>query len=162
MKAELVKPRGGIGNVLAKLAAGEPVKIAYLGGSITAANGWRVKSREWFAKQYPQAKVEEIHAAIGGTGSDLGVFRVERDALQHKPDLLFVEFAVNDGSAKPDQIWRWMEGIVCAKHGQPILGPISALSTLIASVTRKNSAKAVARALHRRWNCLPIITASHP
>jgi lysophospholipase L1-like esterase len=98
--------------VLAKLKAGESVKIAYLGGSITAAPGWRVKTREWFAQQYPQAKVEEIHAAIGGTGSDLGVFRVDRDALRHKPDLLFVEFAVNDGSAKPEQIWRAMEGIV--------------------------------------------------
>lgn len=112
VKAELVRPRDGIGNTLAKLKAGETVKVAYLGGSITAANGWRVKTRAWLASQFPQAKVEEIHAAIGGTGSDLGVFRLERDALRHKPDLLFVEFAVNDGDAKPEQIWRAMEGIV--------------------------------------------------
>ncbi|WP_417747743.1 SGNH/GDSL hydrolase family protein [Rosistilla oblonga] len=110
--AELVRPRGGMGNVLEKLRAGEPVKIAYLGGSITAAAGWRVKTREWFSEQFPQAKVEEIHAAIGGTGSDLGVFRVGRDALQHNPDLMFVEFAVNDGGAAPEQIWKAMEGIV--------------------------------------------------
>ena len=112
VKAELVKPRQGLGNFIAKLRAGEPVKIGYLGGSITAAPGWRVKTRQWFADQYPQAKVEEIHAAIGGTGSDLGVFRVDRDALMHHPDLLFVEFAVNDGGAKPEAIWRAMEGIV--------------------------------------------------
>tara|TARA_R110002073_G_scaffold27840_9_gene89119 strand:+ start:692 stop:2008 length:1317 start_codon:yes stop_codon:yes gene_type:complete len=112
VKAELVRPRDGLGNVLAKLREGKPVRIGYLGGSITAASGWRVKTREWFAKEFPQSDVSEIHAAIGGTGSDLGVFRVERDALRHKPDLLFVEFAVNDGGAAPEQIWKAMEGIV--------------------------------------------------
>lgn len=112
VKAELLRPRGGLGNVLQKLHAGGPVRIAYLGGSITAAAGWRVQSRAWFAKEFPQAQVEEINAAIGGTGSDLGVFRVQHDALSYKPDLLFVEFAVNDGGAAPEQIWRCMEGIV--------------------------------------------------
>ena len=110
--AELIQPRGGLGNVLGKLRRGEQVRIAYLGGSITAANGWRVKSRKWFAEAFPQANVSEIHAAIGGTGSDLGVFRVQRDALQHRPDLLFVEFAVNDGAAPVHRIWKAMEGIV--------------------------------------------------
>jgi len=110
--AKLVCPRDGLGNVLAKLESGGDVRVAYLGGSITAAAGWRVKTRQWFAQQYPDAQVSEIHAAIGGTGSDLGVFRLDHDALQHKPDLLFVEFAVNDGGASPERIWRAMEGIV--------------------------------------------------
>ncbi|MCB9923266.1 MAG: SGNH/GDSL hydrolase family protein [Planctomycetaceae bacterium] len=110
--AELIRQRDGLGNVLAKLRAGESVNIAYLGGSITAAPGWRVKTREWFSREFPNAEVQEIHAAIGGTGSDLGVFRVERDVLRHKPDLLFVEFAVNDGGASPQRIWQAMEGIV--------------------------------------------------
>lgn len=111
-KAELSRPRDGLGNVLGKLRRGESVKIAYLGGSITAAPGWRVQTLKWFQEQYPEAKLEEINAAIGGTGSDLGVFRVQRDALRHEPDLLFVEFAVNDGGASPETIWRAMEGIV--------------------------------------------------
>jgi lysophospholipase L1-like esterase len=112
VKAELIRPRAGLGNVLSKLQAGEPVKIAYFGGSITAAPGWRVQTLKWFQEQFPQAKVEEINAAIGGTGSDLGVFRLGHDALAHQPDLVFVEFAVNDGGASPQNIWRGMEGIV--------------------------------------------------
>lgn len=104
--------RSGLPNFAAKLEAGKPVKIAYLGGSITAASGWRVQSREWFQEQYPDAQIEEIHAAIGGTGSDLGVFRLQNDVLRHKPDLLFVEFAVNDGGAPPERIHKAMEGIV--------------------------------------------------
>lgn len=105
-------PRGGLPNVAAKIAAGKPVKVAYLGGSITAANGWRVKTLAWFQKQYPGAQFSEIHAAIGGTGSDLGVYRLGFDVLRHKPDLLFVEFAVNDGGSDPVEIHRGMEGIV--------------------------------------------------
>lgn len=105
-------PRSGLPNFRTKVEAGKTVKIAYLGGSITAAPGWRVQSREWLAREYPQAKFEGIDAAIGGTGSDLGVFRLQNDVLRHRPDLLFVEFAVNDAGASPEQIQKAMEGIV--------------------------------------------------
>jgi lysophospholipase L1-like esterase len=105
-------PRSGLPNVREKIEAGKSLKIAYLGGSITAAPGWRVQSLEWFQKEYPGAKFSEIAAAIGGTGSDLGVFRLHNDVLRHQPDLLFVEFAVNDGGASPEQIRKSMEGIV--------------------------------------------------
>lgn len=112
VKAVLHEKRDGLGNVLAKLEAGGPVRVAYLGGSITAAQGWRVKTNAWLTQQFPKAKIEEINAAIGGTGSDLGVYRLEHDVLRHKPDVMFVEFAVNDGSASPVSIWQAMEGIV--------------------------------------------------
>lgn len=110
--ARLTVRRGGLPNVLAKLNAGKPVRIAYFGGSITAAAGWRVKTLEWFRKRWPAAKVEEVNATIGGTGSDLAAYRCGQDVLSHKPDLVFVEFAVNDGGAPPEQIVRTMEGIV--------------------------------------------------
>jgi len=112
VKAELCRSRGGLPNFFAKCAAGGEIRIGYLGGSITAQNGWRPKTLKWFQDRYPKAKFSEINAAIGGTGSDLGVFRVGQDVLRHKPDMLFVEFAVNDGGASPEAIWRGMEGIV--------------------------------------------------
>lgn len=112
VKADEVHAREGIGNVMAKIRTGQTVTVAYLGGSITAMNGWRNKTTDWLKTTYPMATFKEVHAAIGGTGSDLGVFRLERDVLAHKPDLLFVEFATNDGGAAPEQIWRSMEGIV--------------------------------------------------
>lgn len=105
-------PRHGLPNFLAKLAAGKEVKIAYFGGSITAADGWRGKTLRWFQAKYPNARLSEVNAAIGGTGSGLGVFRLGHDVLQFKPDLMFVEFAVNDGGAAPLSIHRSMEGIV--------------------------------------------------
>ena len=105
--------RQGLPNFLAKVnQVGAEVKIGYFGGSITAQSGWRPKTLAHFQKTYPQAKISEINAAIGGTGSDLGVFRLKQDMLDHQPDLLFVEFAVNDGGAPPKQIFQCMEGIV--------------------------------------------------
>jgi len=104
--------RRGLPNVFQKWWTGKEVRIGYLGGSITAQNGWRPKTLAWFNRQHPNSTSTEINAAIGGTGSDLGVFRLKQDVLDHKPDLLFVEFAVNDSTAPTEQILRAMEGIV--------------------------------------------------
>lgn len=110
--AQLFRQRNGLGNVFAKLKAGKEVRIAYFGGSITAQEGYRPKTLKWLRETYPQSKITEINAAIGGTGSDLGVYRFGHDVLEAKPDLIFVEFSVNDGGAAPENIWRGMEGIV--------------------------------------------------
>lgn len=111
--AQECRPRNGLPHFFAKAnTPGAEVKVAYLGGSITAQNGWRPKTLAHFQQTWPQVKFSEINAAIGGTGSDLGVFRLKNDVLDHQPDLLFVEFAVNDGGAPPEQIHRCMEGIV--------------------------------------------------
>src|SRR5580698_2591892 len=111
--AEEVHARGGLPNFFARAEHPDgEIKVAYLGGSITAQAGYRVKSLAHFRTMFPPAKFSEINAAIGGTGSDLGVFRVQQDVLDQHPDLLFVEFAVNDGGAAPEQIFRCMEGIV--------------------------------------------------
>ena len=100
-------------NFLAKARKpGAQVKVAYLGGSITAQPGWRPKTLAYFQKTYPNARFSEINAAIGGTGSDLGVYRLKHDVLDAQPDLLFIEFATNDGGAPPLQIQKCMEGIV--------------------------------------------------
>lgn len=102
--------RQGLPNFFAKLKAGGPLTIAYLGGSITAAGGgWRDQSVKWFQQQYPKAQLAQVNAGVGGTGSDLGVFRLQRDVLDRKPDLVFVEFAVNDGGPN---IHQTIEGIV--------------------------------------------------
>lgn len=104
--------RFGMPNLAKKLDGGKNVKIAYLGGSITEQNGWRVHSRKYLERKYPKARVGEINAAIGGTGSDLGCLRVGADVIAKNPDAVFVEFAVNDAWRNPREIFRDMEGIV--------------------------------------------------
>ena len=85
--AEEFRARDGLPNFFAKLNGGGAVRIAYLGGSITAAGGWRPKTLAWFKAQYPNATVGEINAAISGTGSDYSACRVRGDVLAQEPDL---------------------------------------------------------------------------
>ena len=103
--------RGGIPNFRKKVENGN-AKIAYFGGSITEQNGWRILSFEYLRDLYWDAEIRRIDAAIGGTGSFLGVFRIDQDVLKFKPDLIFIEFAVNDRNIPSDEIRRSMEGIV--------------------------------------------------
>ncbi|MBV9849384.1 MAG: SGNH/GDSL hydrolase family protein [Armatimonadetes bacterium] len=116
----VVQTREGLAHVFTKLKARKPVTVAWFGGSITegagASNGDETSYRglvgHWFTTTFPQSHVTNVNAAIGGTGSDLGAFRLGRDVLAHRPDLVFVEFAVNDGGAPEAMIDRAMEGIV--------------------------------------------------
>ena len=104
--------RGGLPNFFRKCRAGKTVSVAYFGGSITQQPGWRVFSFEHFKKMYPKNEFKEINAAIGGTNSTFGVFRMDQDVLAKKPDLVFVEFSVNDAAWDTRSTRLAMEGIV--------------------------------------------------
>lgn len=105
--------RNGWPNFFAKLEAGQTVRVAYLGGSITeASRGWRDLSRNWLAEQYPQARVEQIRATISGTGAEFGACRLKNHVLRHAPDLVLIEFAVNGAGKTDRRAIESMEGIV--------------------------------------------------
>lgn len=111
--------------------------VAYLGGSITAGSGggagytykdnagtghsrWSSQlTKRYFQKEYPNKKVIEVNAGVGGTPSDLGLFRMHKDVVApcgtEGPDVVFVEFAVNDmwtSLSNPNRVHQTMEGIV--------------------------------------------------
>ncbi|HLK55412.1 MAG TPA: GDSL-type esterase/lipase family protein [Chthonomonadaceae bacterium] len=117
---QIVETRSGLPNVFIKLKLGRPITIAYFGGSITAGAGasdaaktsWRAKTTAWFKTQFPKAAITEVDASIGGTGSSLGAFRLQRDVLDKNPDLVFVEYAVNDMGTPDETVDRAMDGIV--------------------------------------------------
>lgn len=91
-----------LAKVLKKLAAGEEVTIGYIGGSITQGSSagnnlcYAKLTTDWFMKTCPNAKINYVNAGIGATGSYIGVHRVTSDLLVKNPDLVFVEFSVND------------------------------------------------------------------
>ena len=109
-----------LGRTFAKLANKKQLTIGYFGGSITAGAGasnaaktsWRARTTAWFKEHFPEAAITEVNAAIGGTGSDLGAFRCANDLLTKDPDLVFIEFAVNDGGTPELRVKRSMEGVV--------------------------------------------------
>ncbi|WP_295664191.1 SGNH/GDSL hydrolase family protein [uncultured Mucilaginibacter sp.] len=107
-----VQPRNALPNIFKKLQTQNDVTIAFLGGSITNHNGYRVYVTDWLKDQYPKCHINSINAGVGGTGSGLGVFRMDEDVLSKKPDMVFVEFAVNDGGVDSLTLQHSMEGIV--------------------------------------------------
>ncbi len=95
-------------NVLNKAANGEDVTLGFIGGSITQGAGaipinekcYARVFYEDFAKRYMKGgECHFVKAGVGGTPSELGMIRFERDVLRDgnsRPDLIFIEFAVND------------------------------------------------------------------
>ena len=83
---------------------GERLSVVFLGASLTwganATDPQLTSYRGLVARRmeaaYPRAHLTFRDAAIGGTGSQLGVFRLDRDVLRHKPDLVFLDFSAND------------------------------------------------------------------
>jgi len=105
--------RDGLPNFMHKIRSGEPVSVGFFGGSITQAEGWRPKITEWMRKYYQPEEVKAWNAAIGGTNSTFGVFRLQRHLLEKDDlDLIFVEFAVNDSPGNSSDIVKSMEGVV--------------------------------------------------
>ncbi|ULT56124.1 SGNH/GDSL hydrolase family protein [Neobacillus drentensis] len=97
-------------EAIEKAERGEDVTIAYIGGSITQGAGAKpihthcyayqsyLKFREMFGKDDGR-NVHFVKAGVGGTPSELGMIRYERDVLRNgkvEPDIVIVEFAVND------------------------------------------------------------------
>lgn len=84
---------------------GEALSVVFFGGSLTwGANAsdpnltsYRGQMMRYLRERYPLARFTFHDAAIGGTGSALGIFRVDRDVLSKKPDMVFLDFQANDG-----------------------------------------------------------------
>lgn len=89
--------------------AGESLTVVFFGGSLSwGANGtdpertsYRAHLARRLAARWPQARWNCVDAAIGGTGSRLGIFRFAHDVARHRPDLVFIDHTVNDGGAGP-------------------------------------------------------------
>ena len=84
--------------------AGDQLSVVFFGASLTwGANAsdpqltsFRAVVGRRLEEMYPKARFKFWDAAIGGTGSQLGVFRMDRDVLRRKPDLVFLDFSAND------------------------------------------------------------------
>jgi lysophospholipase L1-like esterase len=108
---------------LSKAASGEKVRICYLGGSITVGastgprkginregkafdysdynfnrDSWRALTYKWLKDTYEvkPGQFEQVNVSIGATTSEHATFRLKNHVLSYQPDLVFIEFAVND------------------------------------------------------------------
>lgn len=101
---DYINYRNGLGNTYSKLSKDNQLNVVYFGGSVTAGSGssdasmysWRARVGNWLTSSFPTANISNISQAIGETGTYLGCYRVARDVVSKAPDLLFIEYSIND------------------------------------------------------------------
>lgn len=98
------------------------MNIAIIGGSITEGagaseykNSYVHRLEKYLNEKYDGANVKNLGA--GGTASQFGIFRLKRDLGEFKPDVIMIEFAVNDRIYDSNSLSINFEGLIreCAK-----------------------------------------------
>jgi len=175
-------------HLAGKIAAGEDITIVYFGGSITVGAithpthgvnrdgeaydyrdeqdpekfGWRARSFNSLREEYEKrpGQFHMVNAAVGATDSELGAYRLARHVLVYSPDLLFIEFAINDNgvgllSDNPEaesSIYRTLSSIVSrARAANPNLAILVPVSTARDLDPTKHVGFQPARAHHMRF-----------
>lgn len=104
-----VRPEA-VSNTLAKLRAGNPVTIAFIGDSITlgaeAGPWWRDDSTTFrgrvmrtLRERFPKATLTEVQAFKGGRGIEYVQEAFEDLVVPAKPDLIIIGIGINDAHA---------------------------------------------------------------
>lgn len=101
------------------------VTISTLGGSLTSGDGSYYSTRGWANKlhenYYPEKYSDKNfvlkNAGVGGTGSEYGLLRFATDVGVHNPDIVFIEYGVNDrresfSDTQADEEKRNIESII--------------------------------------------------
>ncbi|MBD5483186.1 MAG: SGNH/GDSL hydrolase family protein [Lachnospiraceae bacterium] len=104
---------------------GDRITIGFLGGSITQGAVAETHTTcyaylvfDWWVKKFPKTAFTYVNAGIGGTTSQFGVARAQSDLLSSRPDVVFVEFSVNDENN--DFFKETYEGLVRKIYDAPL------------------------------------------
>lgn len=116
-------------TVFARAERGEPVVVGVIGGSITegAAAGkpehrWGNQMCQWWRSRFPKARVSFHNAGIGATGSAFAVHRLRAHLLDRQPDVVVVEFSVNDPANHGEQYEGVIRQILLQPNSPAVLG----------------------------------------
>lgn len=90
---------GNTHRLVKKLEAaenGEKLTMAYLGGSITEMGKYTAPFSSYVKSTFAKGGFTEVNAGLSGTSSVVGLVRSENNVVSKNPDIVFVEFSVND------------------------------------------------------------------
>jgi lysophospholipase L1-like esterase len=76
------------------------------------------------AERFPHSVINVIVTAIGGENAESGAARFEREVLSLRPDVVTIDYALNDrpiGLARAEKSWRSMIEAALAAHVKVIL-----------------------------------------
>lgn len=89
-------------SALRRAQSGLPINVGFLGGSITAGYNSTSPAKRWSSLTVSQINAiygkvaTEVNCGIGGTNSDYGALRVDRDVINRGLHIFVLEYAVND------------------------------------------------------------------
>ncbi len=75
---------------------GEKLTMAYLGGSITEGKKYSTPFSNYVKSTFATGGFTEVNAGLSGTSSVVGLVRSESNIVEKNPDIVFIEFSVND------------------------------------------------------------------
>lgn len=118
---DFIQLRGGLKNTSYKITEKE-LSIAFLGGSVTAGmgdspagtGGWRGRTMMQLKLTY-NCIFKQINAVEGGNGSQFGTYFTQPFVASKNPDLVFIEYAVNnayDGNTDAQVLWTHYESMI--------------------------------------------------
>jgi len=108
----------------------DEVRIGFIGGSVTYgahaspfSNRYSSRFCRSLQDLFPNNDIKEINAGIGATRSRYGCSRITNDVLKHNPDMVVIEFAINDYGIADSIILGSVEGMVqqCLEYNEDIL-----------------------------------------
>ncbi|MBQ9860638.1 MAG: SGNH/GDSL hydrolase family protein [Clostridia bacterium] len=114
--------RGGMKNTAYRIVNDLQLRISFMGGSVTEGmgssrvkGGFRTRLINFLREECPSALFTETNSTLGGNGSQYGVYVAEQMVASTTPDLVFIEYAVNngyDGVRDADKLWNHYETMI--------------------------------------------------
>ncbi|MGN6627795.1 MAG: SGNH/GDSL hydrolase family protein [Tepidisphaeraceae bacterium] len=86
-------------NVFKHLVAGQKQTVVVYGTSVTIHGEWAKSLQAYFEDKFP-GQVTFANAAMAGMDSNWGLRNISKRVLSKNPDLVFIEFAINDAATK--------------------------------------------------------------
>ncbi len=119
---QYITVRGGLKNTAYRIVNDLELRISFMGGSVTSGmgssrvkGGFRTRLINFLKEECPSARFSDVSSTLGGNGSQYGVYITEQKIASTKPDLVFIEYAVNnayDGVKDADKLWNHYETMI--------------------------------------------------
>jgi len=96
----------------------------YTGGVVHRLDSYPFMAMESIKEQYPYAVINTITTSIGGEHSEQGAARFASEVLPHQPDVLFIDYALNDraiGLSRAKKAWQKMIKLALQKDIKVIM-----------------------------------------
>ncbi|EIQ00643.1 lysophospholipase L1-like esterase [Opitutaceae bacterium TAV1] len=105
----------GPARFVAALQAGKPQHIVIFGTSLSKGGAWVPQMKAALDERFP-GLVTLTNGAKGGQSSEWGVASVGANVIVHRPDAVFIEFAINDAVVRfnlsPDHVRKNVDTIL--------------------------------------------------